>query len=58
MNDDADRFRFIEDNRVSCGIRGNGYWFAHGDVWVSRETLAECIDILAQRAPDSAAGGA
>jgi hypothetical protein len=48
---DAKRFRFIQQNKIKCGIRENGYWEAESDLfWVSRKTLAECIDILFQSA--------
>lgn len=47
---DAARFRFIEENKIKCGIRENGYWEAEGETWVSRETLAECIDVLMRNA--------
>jgi hypothetical protein len=49
---DAKRFRFIEQNNIKCGIRENGFWEATSDSlpWVSRKTLAECIDILFQYA--------
>lgn len=40
------KIKFIESNCVRFGVRENGYWFAHGDTWVSRKTLPECIDVL------------
>mgnify|MGYP004004693595 CR=1 FL=1 len=51
MSNDATRFRFIEMYQIKSGIRSNGYWkaTAEGFPWVSRKTLAECIDILMEQ---------
>ncbi len=47
MTTDAERFTFIEVNKVTCRVRENGYWEAEtGEVWVSRKSLAKCIDVL------------
>lgn len=50
LQKDADRFEFMEANEIKCGKRENGYWEATSETnpipWVSRKTLAECIDVL------------
>lgn len=54
MNEeDAARFAFIEVNKINCRFLENGYWEATGEElpWVSRKTLAECIDVLMNEVP-------
>ena len=50
LSKDAARFAFMEANCIKCGVRENGYWEATSEAdtmpWVSRKTLAECIDVL------------
>jgi hypothetical protein len=56
---DADRLAFMETYKVECGIRENGYWWAQGSndstSWVSRKTIAQCIDVLMQYHPSRSA---
>ena len=50
LRKDAERFAFMEANEIKCGKRENGYGEATSETkpipWVSRKTLAECIDVL------------
>lgn len=48
LKKDAYRFAFIEENKIECKLLNNGYWEAMSKTgpWVSRKTLAECIDAL------------
>lgn len=50
LQKDAARFAFMDANEVVCRKRENGYWEASSDAehipWVSRKTLAACIDVL------------
>lgn len=56
LQKDADRFAFMVANDIKCGKRKNGYWEATSETkpmipWVSRKTLAECINVLMALTP-------